>query len=295
MFITRLETLTLVFGLLAIFFAPFYFLFYTPLPIDSLGAMTAFQLVELLIYFAFVIVNCQTPKFHYVIIESFLLLATRMVVCFATTLLVLPLELSTGNLGIMFLRVWIGHPLSALLQVFLLVLLAPRLFAVILPWARTQAEQETSDTSFQPAQRVSSSTLSYTDMMQLDSFEDLAGFLKKISGLVGFVLFDKAGESLWSDVPDEEPFNPTLFANRFSRLTEAVSNALTQLEIVPPDRSFVGTNNYKIFFVKPNDSYGLIVLVSKETLFQKFYNKLDLIQKCVDEFLRKKYPESFQQ
>lgn len=289
MLITKQEKMVYIFGLLAIFFVPFYFLNFPGLPDDSRIAPLVVA-VEVLIYFVFILLNFKGIQCGVVIIFSFILTLIRFVSCLVSAIFMIP----TANFafGVILLKIWVANPLSVLVQVFMLILFAPWIAGKLLPGiAYLNQLEEVKKGESAPPEKINEASLIYGELINITNFTDLTNYLKKFPGVLGYILFNKEGLIVSESLPPNTSLNKDDFTSKVAALNNDIASSMSKYGIKPPEDFYLGINGFKIFLTRPNENFGLILFTSKDTLYQKFFHKLDMIKKTVDEFLKSRYKD----
>lgn len=278
-----------LFGFAAIFFAPFYFLLLPETQISNPAFMPIAVFIEIVVYFAFVIMSYKGIQLGIVVILSFLLMFIRLALCFVAA--VLTSFIKADELVALFMQIWVSNPLSMIVQIFLLILFVPYLIENLMPGISLLGGG-VADVDIASG-RVALTTSSYEEVMSIKNFSDLSLYLKRFPDVSGYILYNKEGLALWADLPEDITIDKDKLAAKISDIDNKICSSLKEFEITPANDIFLGTKEYKLFLTKPNELFGMILFSTKDTLFQKFYNKLDMIKKSTDFFLREKYRNLF--
>jgi predicted regulator of Ras-like GTPase activity (Roadblock/LC7/MglB family) len=124
--------------------------------------------------------------------------------------------------------------------------------------------------------------------VQVFSFEELAGFLRKTSGLEGFLILSGEGLVVWRDLParlqvDEIGARLQNMAADTSEITEGTGLARLR-------SSMFQTREHLVVVSELNQNFSLILFYNARTSLADCESRLTMLVRTAREFLQWKYP-----
>lgn len=177
---------------------------------------------------------------------------------------------------------WVGNPVSVVLQAVAMMIVAPQLIA-------TQAEgsgDSPSAASRDP--RASRDSAPAGGFVQVFSFDDLSGVLRKTPGLEGYIIHSSEGLVVWKELPmrlatDEVAARLVETASSLGNLAE--TNGLSRLK-----KTIVQTREHLLFVADLNPNFGMILIYSGRTKLADCDARIEILARTAREFLQWKYP-----
>jgi len=290
--ITIPRTWAMLAGLLVSLIAVPMAVFGTLEPAGSSDAMAFFVvLAELAVYFVLTIFSSRSVTIASSAVVSFTFLVLRFAGSFAAALLFTMLHAGPTP-GV--IELWVGNPLSVLIQIVVLVLLGTHVLAAFLPEAigsdvAAQIAADGRDSgSSRPAQQSGQQVSASGGFVQVYSYEELSSMLRKTQGLEGFVILSSEGLIVWRDLPvrielDTVVARTLSLMDQFGGMME--SSGLTRVR-----RVMVESKEHLLFATPLNLNFGLLMLFSSRTPTEEILAKVGFISKTSREFVQWKYP-----
>ncbi len=255
------------------------------------GVLIFILLAELAIYFVLTIFS--SPKAT--IASSALVALVFLVLRFAGCLIAAILAAGSGE-GPGVVAMWVGNPVPVLVQIIVLIMMGTHIMAKFLPEAVAPEMTAKLEAQDRPGRRASRDAIAMQQpqtsatggFVQVYSYEELAGVLRKTQGLEGFVIFSSEGLVVWRDLPmrielDSLVARTLSLMDQFGGLMD--SSGLTRVR-----RVMVESKDHLLFMTPLNLNFGLLMLFSTRTPTEEILGRVGFISKTTREFLQWKYP-----
>ncbi len=189
------------------------------------------------------------------------------------------------------------NPGSGLLQALLLVFAGPYLLALAIPELIGREEAlglrgerpgpSPARSSLGPG-TAPMETVPTGGFIQVFSFEELAGVIKKCPGLEGFIIYNEEALVVWEDLPvnlDTDRLTPLL-------VTTATGLGALMIEtgVGRTRRLLVDCPNHQILLTTLNQTFGLILFFNGRTPPDEVHGRISMLARTAREFLQWKYP-----
>lgn len=255
------------------------------------GVLIFILLAELAIYFVLTIFS--SPKAT--IASSALVALVFLVLRFAGCLIAAILGAAKGGEGSGVVAMWVGNPVPVLVQIIVLIMMGTHIMAKFLPeavapemTARLEAQERGSRRSSRDTIATQPQTSATGGFVQVYSYEELAGVLRKTQGLEGFVIFSSEGLVVWRDLPLRIELD-TVVARTLS-LMDQFGGVMDSSGLTRVRRVMVESKDHLLFMTPLNLNFGLLMLFSTRTPTEEIIGKVGFISKTSREFLQWKYP-----
>jgi predicted regulator of Ras-like GTPase activity (Roadblock/LC7/MglB family) len=254
---------------------------------DPQGAMVIALVTELIVYFILTIFSSPKATIASSALISLVLMGLRFAGCFVAAML----AGSGGPNAPGLMDLWVGNPVSAIVQGLILAMLGTHVLATFLPDAvgsevvsRIGNENRASRDSGPQVQQTSASG----GFVQVYSYEELSGVLRKTQGLEGFLVVSSEGLIVWRELPMRIEVE-ALVARTLSMMdqygTVMESSGLTRVR-----RVMVESKEHLLFTTPLNLNFGLLMLFSSRTPMEEILGRIGFMTKTSREFLQWKYP-----
>lgn len=278
--VERRRTLNL-FGLLAVGLVPFLFQSFPPMPVATVLA-PAIVGVELLIYVLFVTISASHVGVGGALYVAVMLTALRLGLCLAGAVFLAagPAETFPASLRMLY----IGNPLAILIQMLLLLMLAPHLLQGLFPRLLSEKDSEVLGQETAVESAPASPALPSGGYVQVYTYEELVDFMRKIVGLEGFFFYSDEGFPLLSHSPfamDEE--TAAVAANDLFRHVQQWG---TRLRVSNAQRLLIETPDHYVVNQAITPRVRLLALFTRTTPAEAVAARADRIHKTASEFLR---------
>lgn len=186
-----------------------------------------------------------------------------------------------------------GNPLSVFLQGITIVLATPHIMAAALPGQldksvlnRLRGQEAPLPESGRPGHSVDTNPTG--GFIQVFSYEELAGIVRKTQGLEGFIITNHEGLIVWRDLPlriEADELSARLMAQCARVGTVVDDGGLSRLK-----RLIVETRDHKIGVVELNANFGLILIYGSRASMSESDSRMSVVARTTREFLQWKYP-----
>ncbi len=235
---------------------------------------------EFIVYFLFTFFSSPRMTLGSIGLMSVAMIVTRCVASFLAGLLhsLLLHDVATPDA----FGLWVGNPVSILVQMVALMVTVPHILETFMPnvLGRGNAgpQERRGDVESSPA----------GGFVQAFSFDDLSGVIRKTPGLEGFLIFSQEGLVVWKDLPlrletDEVTARLMQTTSNIGQVSEG--GGLARLR-----RVFVQTREHLLCIVELNANFGMILVYNGRTKLAECEPRVDILGKTAREFLQWKYP-----
>lgn len=198
----------------------------------------------------------------------------------------------TAPEGTTFASAW-GHPAAAIIQGVILLLAGPYVVAVTLP--DLLGSQATSallgQKIIRPGGREGSGgpmeTAPAGGFVQVFSYEELAGVLKKSASLAGYLIYSTEGLVVWKDLPVRS--DKDVLAARVLQESVSQGRLTREGQMGKPRRVMVETREYLLISTPLSPQFGLLLVFHGKTSMEEALQKGGMLSRTTREFLQWKY------
>lgn len=255
------------------------------------GALAIALITELVVYFILTIFSSPKATIASSALIAFVLMGLRFAGCFVGAMLAK--SAGEGAPGLMDL--WVGNPVSAIVQGLVLAMLGTHVLATFLPEAvgsevvsRVGSEDRPTRGSSRDSGPQMQQTSASGGFVQVYSYEELSGVLRKTQGLEGFLVVSSEGLVVWRELPMRIEVE-ALVARTLSMMdqygTVMESSGLTRVR-----RVMVESKEHLLFTTPLNLNFGILMLFSSRTPMEEILSRIGFMTKTSREFLQWKYP-----
>ena len=258
-------------------------------PIADMKILTPVVLaIELIVYFVLTMMASPRMNLSTVLGLSIIMVVMRGLCSAAGYYLAALLLGQQGD----FLVTWVGNPLAVFFQFIVIALATPHILAAANPGIVDKELAEklglgglSSGGDGGPRVHESNPTGGF---VQVFSYEELEGVLRKTHGLKGFVICSSEGLVVWRDIqgigdPDELTAKVMALSSQMGRTLE--DSGLNRLEGV-----VVATKDAILTVHELNANFGLVLAYDKQTKMSEIDSKAAVLVKTAREYLQWKYP-----
>ncbi len=181
---------------------------------------------------------------------------------------------------------WVGQPIGVAVQVFLMTVAAPHVIDLVYP--TLLGNQPASNASARSSIRAVQEGKPSGGFIQVFSFDELTGLLRKTPGLEGFLIFSREGLVVWNDVPHKfsvDQVTAVLMSSQAQMSSSLRTSGMSEIK-----KFCVESKDHLVFVSELNQNFGLILFYNQRTKLSECENKLTVLDKTVKEFLQWKYP-----
>lgn len=207
-------------------------------------------------------------------------------------------SLTASGDGSSILAAWVGNFVSVALQMLMLVFLGTHIVAAKLPEVLTPelASMLSGDDVPAPARasarggdaRGAKSSSARDGFVQVFSYDELAGTLRKTQGLEGFVVFSNEGLVVWRDLPMRLDLD-RLVAQTLAT-TDQMGAVMDSAGLTRVRRVMAESKEHFLFTTSLNSSFGLLLLFNSRVAPEEILSRVGYLSKTAREFLQWKYP-----
>ncbi len=257
------------------------------------GVLIFILLAELAIYFVLTIFSSPKATIASSALVALVFLALRFAGCLMAAILA---AAKGGSESAGVVAMWVGNPVPVLVQIIVLIMMGTHIMAKFLPeavapemTARLAAEERGGGRSAsRDSVAMQPQTSASGGFVQVYSYEELAGVLRKTQGLEGFVIFSSEGLVVWRDLPMRIELD-TVVARTLS-LMDQFGGLMDSSGLTRVRRVMVESKDHLLFMTPLNLNFGLLMLFSTRTPTEEILGKVGFISKTSREFLQWKYP-----
>jgi predicted regulator of Ras-like GTPase activity (Roadblock/LC7/MglB family) len=208
-------------------------------------------------------------------------------------ILTLPLNLSLADA---MLRVWVGNPISVVLQMLGIMLLTPHIVRLVAPGLISEEMNEFLEGSHAKAAlpghegregREGMETTPMGGFIQVFSFEELQSILRKSVGMEGFILYSSEGLVVWKDMPIRLDLEALI--SRVQTISDQLGKTVEDMGLSRARKVVIESREHYIFNTRLNSNFGLIMIFSSAVKLEECWPRLGVMAKTVREFLQWKY------
>jgi predicted regulator of Ras-like GTPase activity (Roadblock/LC7/MglB family) len=255
---------------------------------DVMVLAPMFVAIELTVYFVLTLLGNPRMALGSVAGMAILLTGVRFVASAVASVLSVLLQNDTG-----LMIAWAGNPLSAVLQMMTLVMIAPHVLAVVAPEAMdrdTRLRLSGGEVPLpEPARKGHViETAPSAGFIQVFGFDELAGVVRKTPGLEGFVILSNEGLVVWRDLPiriDVEEVSARLLSHQSQLGALTADGGLSRLR-----RLVLQTRDHLLCVVELNANFGLVLVYGARTSLEELDARVEMLARTTREFLQWKYP-----
>ncbi len=296
MIYVQTKKLFYIFATLVIILVPILFLPFGFLPMQYVSFIFALLVLEVLIYATYLrIANWDAPLLPLLIL-SLIITLVRAALCAVSTLFIGLVQVPEAISGALILYLWLGNPVSFIVQVGILCLIIPHFLLEFAPGLLgsnvsrfLQKERSATQEPTIPAttaQQVSSPTAT-SGFYNVYSFPELEAQLSKSIGLEGFIVFSEEGLVMWEKLHiniDSERLVVLLMT-----LGKDIKRSTTSLGLAHTDTIIVETDEHLIFNGFVNSVFGYTLIFNASIPRDEMYHRIDMISDSINVLLKTRY------
>jgi predicted regulator of Ras-like GTPase activity (Roadblock/LC7/MglB family)/uncharacterized RDD family membrane protein YckC len=189
-----------------------------------------------------------------------------------------------GSIGVF--NAW-SNPLCVILQVVVILVGGPYLVATVIPdLVGSEQAAGLTGSAKQLSGAIDSSPTG--GFVQVFSYEELAGLIKKGHGVEGFIIYSNEGLVVWHDLPVR--LNIDVLTAKVLNASVQMGNIMMENGLTKVRRVMVETREHAVFATTLNQNFGLIILFNGRTSPSEVSSRIAVITKSAREFLQWKYP-----
>ncbi|MDX2175120.1 MAG: roadblock/LC7 domain-containing protein [Candidatus Sumerlaeia bacterium] len=249
-------------------------------------------ILELVLYFGFTLFSSPRATLGNSMTVAILFFLVRLAACMAAFIPASGLVDEASFAGL-----WAGNPVSVALQVLLLMSLGGHALAHLAPGflpadvlARLGGGSESRvsrDANPRPQASPHSSSAA-GGFVQVFSYEELSGTLRKTQGLEGFVIYSNEGLVVWRDLPMRIEVDSVVA--KVMSLTDQFNAVMDGSGLTRVRRVMVESKEHFLFTTPLNSNFGLMMLFNSGTSTEEILARIAFVSKTTREFLQWKYP-----
>ena len=291
MILIRKDFLFLVFGFLTIFLLPFFFTPMPPLPTHTM--LFPVVALEFLLYFLYISVNTKQTDLGPAFVCSFVLVVGRWIICLIDGLLfsLFNPDFLASNIG----ALWVGNPVSALLQMFVILTFVPHLAVRFAPGflgeaARSLLLRSSDSVSVQKSARERPELPTATPLgglVRVYSFQELEDYFHKIIGLEGFVLYSEEGLIVCKDLQID--LDVEGIVARYYNFNSGIEWVTQSHGLGKPIRITVETQNRYLFNIQVTSQFFLLLIFNNQLPLLDIVHRIQIMVRSVQAFLASRY------
>lgn len=183
------------------------------------------------------------------------------------------------------------HPISAVVQVAILLMVGPYLIANFVPElvGRNEAKRLVGDAGQREKGKQIALEASPTGgFIQVFSFEELASVIKKSHGIEGFVIYSSEGLVVWKDIPLR--LDVDSLTAKVLHSSAVIGDIMQQSGLTKVRRVMVESREHFLFATTLNQNFGLLLLFNGKVSPDEIISRIAMLAKSSREFLHWKYP-----
>ncbi len=290
------KKLFLVFASFLLIFIPLVFKPATISSLDNISMTFLFLLLEVALYVIYSRIGNWDVPFGSLMTSALILALFRALICLVSSLLIFMAPLSFEVETIPFILIWLGNPVSFLLQIIIICLMMPHLFIEFAPGLlgvelthKVFPQFEETSRNYGQTQSISkpATQASLSNLFNVYTFDELEAQLGKTIGLEGFIVYSEENLIMWKYLNieiDSERLVVDLgfLSKRMKDLTPALELAHTRKIIVETKDHFV-VNGYV------DSVFGYILIFNTTTAVDEIYQRLNVIGNSISVLLKTRY------
>lgn len=256
-------------------------------PVANIGTLIPIVLiVELFIYAAATFITNSRITIGLTIIVAVVSVLVRAILSIVGFLLGSVVLLNEAQPETALLMCWVGQPVGIAIQVLLMLIATPHIVEMILPSLFGSTEITEAET--RKNQKAIQEGKPSGGFIQVFSFDELSGLVRKTQGLEGFLIFSREGFVVWNEVPHK--FSVDQVAAVLMSAQQQLNSSLRNSGMTEIKKFVVESRDHLVFVSELNQNFGLILFYNQRTKLSDCENRLSVIDKTVKEFLQWKYP-----
>ncbi len=188
------------------------------------------------------------------------------------------------------LLTWLSF-IPALIQIFVLLAAGPYMLAYSIPelLGRKESAALRGSDAVDDVPRPTALEASPTGgFVQVFSYEELTGTIKKSHGLEGFVIYSTEGFVVWRDLPMR--LDTDKLVARLMNHCGALGGLLHDSGLTRVRRVIIESRDHTLFNTTLNQNFGLLLVFNSRVTQEEIHSRLAILTKSTREFLQWKYP-----
>jgi predicted regulator of Ras-like GTPase activity (Roadblock/LC7/MglB family) len=264
-----------------------------PSPVTAAGLIPLVLVVEIIIYFVAAMVANARASIGMAMGTAIFYTIIRAVSSLIGAIIFQSLNgglLRAANQEFSILLAWVS-PFPMVIQMVVLLLAGPYLLAAIFPDLLGEEEAAKLGGTSAPTTRPATQTLDASPsggFVQVFSFEELAGVLKKSHGIEGFVIYSNEGLVVWHDLPLR--INIEALTGRLLDASIRIGNVMQGSGLTKVRRVMVETKEHFVFATTLNQNFGIMMVYNGRVAPEEVLSRIAVVAKTSREFLQWKYP-----
>ncbi|MCX7016850.1 MAG: hypothetical protein NTW86_30550 [Candidatus Sumerlaeota bacterium] len=289
MIILTRRALFFFFALLSIALAPFVFILFAPLPI-SRELVPVIIAAEAMIYVLFTMIGNTRAGWDTAVGVAALLAILRAALNLPGAMILAATPQWPGTFESAWINLHVCNPLSLLLQMLLLLLLAPYLLRGVFPRLLTpEAAAAILDPPRPaimeaPAREHGGLSSPAGGFVQVFSYQELTESMRKIAGLKGFLIYDSEGLPVWAQ------FDMDLSANAAAAYSnQALAEArawIERLYLRDLEMALVTVSGLILCNLMITRHERLLLLFSRDVSIRETMTRIERARLMISELLR---------
>jgi predicted regulator of Ras-like GTPase activity (Roadblock/LC7/MglB family) len=261
----------------------------------SSGALVpVYLLIELLLYIVLTMFTNSRLSMASISVLAVSMALTRLIACMVGGAVAGAMDLE-GRSGGLFLAAYAGTPASVFLQMLVLAVAMPHILEACAP-ELVSPELRDRLGSAAPAQVApttrpggsSLDTIPSGGFIQVFSYDELTGVVRKTQGLEGFLVYSSEGLIVWRDLPMR--IDADALMARVRSLGHRLADAIETEGLTAARRVMVETKDHLLFVTELNPNFGVILIYNSQVSIAECSQRVGVVAKTVREFLQWKYP-----
>lgn len=284
-----------VLGLLAI---PMAFAFTPGVVQDVVSLGIALLVMEVGVYFAATLFSNSRISLVVAMAVSLGMVMVRVFFCIAAIIVAGALRDEVGMSALRALANVLSNPLGAALHVAFLMVAAIHMVDALMPGsfseemsrrlAGSPAAKPQAPSMADIRQTVHDSAAPKGGFIQVFSYEELAGVIKKSPGLEGFVIQSAEGLPVWRDLPPR--INAETLTAMLAGARVRAGNALAAGGLGKGSGLLVESRDHMVYAVSLDANFGLLLVYNTRVSATECLARTGVLTKTAREFLQWKYP-----
>ena len=295
MILVHSKSLLYLAGLILLIIIPVMLLPIGYLPLDYIPFVFALLLLEIAIYVSYLrIGNWTTPLFPLIIL-SLLMALLRAVLCVVSLMLLDVIKVPPVLAESPILYLWLGNPISIILQIVLMCLLLPHFLIDFAPGLLGEKiaqffEKEQSGTtvpSFREHRVVLSQMTPGATIYNVYSFPELEAQISKCIGLEGFLIYTDEGLIVWRHL--NLNIDTERLVVRLYHLSENMKQSIGAMGLAHTNKIIVETDEHLIFNGFVDSVFGFVLIFNVSIPEEEINRRIDLLSESIKVFLKTRY------
>lgn len=192
-----------------------------------------------------------------------------------------------------FIQLWIGNPISQLLQILLLIYFVPYVAIYVAPGLirdenkKLIFSQDLQKQKSETQKEVGHFAEPLGGFIRVYSYPELQSCFRKTIGLEGFIIYSSDGLIVWEDLAIN--FDIDNLVIKFLQLDRNIDMFIKDFEFNVNEKLILDTPEHMLINVKLNEYFYLIAFFNKKIQISEMIPRMKVLIKSTQELIKSKY------